>query len=312
MNKLTLVLFLMLISVAGCASQQPTPQIAPSMPQPSPDPFAQYRRWAEVATNHVPGFAGAYGSFNMTPDRTIYNCMLFVVLTDTATQGPTARKYFSQPSVYKGPQPPECGDVTTIRLRQAKYDYSKLYGWYSGIMGKYRSQVAKPDSSPRRGLLSARIDAKENRLVFSSPDESIIKRIRFLADSLSVPADRVDISEDDFVVATGAMAMTMGIRGSKPTIFFEFQVDRPARLKAGELARLEGMQKKSLGLSGELQVQFVVDPSGKPDRSTFKVLGTSDNRLPAFLAAQLSTLQYSPAEKDGRTVPQLVQTTFLF
>lgn len=69
---------------------------------------------------------------------------------------------------------------------------------------------------------------------------------------------------------------------------------------------------RSSGATGDVQVQFVVDTTGRAIISTFKVLDTTHELFAKAVERALPTMRFIPAEAGGRKVRQLVQQTFAF
>ena len=63
---------------------------------------------------------------------------------------------------------------------------------------------------------------------------------------------------------------------------------------------------------GEVLAQFVVDATGHPETSTFKVLRSSDELFSNAVRSALGGLRFKPAEVGGRAVKQVVQMPFVF
>ena len=101
-------------------------------------------------------------------------------------------------------------------------------------------------------------------------------------------------------------------RGARRNIFFEFQVDRAARLTDASPRPRYPDELRPQGLSGAVVAQFVVDSSGHVDATTFKVLKSDEPRFANAVQKALSEMAFTPAELRGRRVSQLVQMPFQF
>ena len=99
-----------------------------------------------------------------------------------------------------------------------------------------------------------------------------------------------------------------------PTIqaYFEFQVEKPvlARPDNPRPHYPEDFQVRAHG--GEVEIQFVVDTTGRADMSTFKTLNTTDQSVTESVRDALPSMRFYPAESDGRKVRQVVRQTFRF
>lgn len=94
--------------------------------------------------------------------------------------------------------------------------------------------------------------------------------------------------------------------------YVDSQVDKPAapdRSNAPpeypELLRREGVE-------GTVMAQFVVDTTGRADVTTFRVLKPAHPLFVQAVRNALPKMKFSPAERDGRKVKQLVRAPFAF
>lgn len=94
--------------------------------------------------------------------------------------------------------------------------------------------------------------------------------------------------------------------------FYEFQVDRPARPSSDNPAPVYPPSLRAAGIVGAAVVQFVVDTAGRVDMSTFKVLASDHDLFTTAVREQLPAWRFTPAEKGGHHVPQVVQKPFTF
>jgi TonB family protein len=65
-------------------------------------------------------------------------------------------------------------------------------------------------------------------------------------------------------------------------------------------------------IEGSVVAQFVVDATGTPDPSTFKVLASTQNLFSDAVRSNLASMKFTPARVRGKAVKQLVQTAFAF
>ena len=299
----------------ACQSAPPSRKAAPT-PAPSADVptmgDAPYAAWIAIASGPVPGFAGASTSYTRAPDGSISKCFLNVMLTDTLAQGLAATRYFATPESHRWFSPPACGHVKTIVLRQVKYGIPQLFAWYDGINQARRAKGPPIPAGQPPIFMASSIDVRNNRLVFSTSDLGALALLKATADSLLIPADAVEFSGDMQRIFGSSSPLPAPGLDSTGSIYFEFQVDKPAVMRMSDFTRIHALARANAELRGDALVQFVVDPTGTPDISTFKVLRVSDNRLSTFLRMNLGSARFSPAEKRDRAVPQLVQMTFHF
>jgi beta-lactamase regulating signal transducer with metallopeptidase domain len=94
--------------------------------------------------------------------------------------------------------------------------------------------------------------------------------------------------------------------------YFEFQVEKPVTVAAGNASPRYPDLLRSAKVEGEVLAQFVVDTMGHAELSTFKVLKTSHDLFTAAVKGALPNMQFRAAEVGGRKVKQLVQMPFNF
>ena len=94
--------------------------------------------------------------------------------------------------------------------------------------------------------------------------------------------------------------------------FFDFQVEKQVAFVTGGAAPRYPDALRKRHVEGEVLAQFVVDASGKPEASTFKVLRSSDELFTSAVRSALGGLRFKPAEVGGRAVKQVVQMPFVF
>jgi TonB family protein len=94
--------------------------------------------------------------------------------------------------------------------------------------------------------------------------------------------------------------------------YFEFQVDKPATILPGSRAPKYPSALRQAKVGGQVEVQFVVDTSGRIVPGTVKVTNATDPRFEASVRKALPTIRFSPAEVHGRRSKQLVQLPFTF
>ena len=94
--------------------------------------------------------------------------------------------------------------------------------------------------------------------------------------------------------------------------FFDFQVEKQVSSMPGNGApRYPDILRKA-NIEGEVLAQFVVDPDGRPDMSTFKVLRSSHDLFTNTVVKALPNMRFYPAQVGGRPVRQVVQMPFQF
>lgn len=129
------------------------------------------------------------------------------------------------------------------------------------------------------------------------------------------------------IIAIGVLAFACSLQsdnatGPKPSgrpqrvtdnqNFFEFQVEKTAKLLDGNPAPRYPDLLRDSKTTGGVVAQFVVDTTGIPDMRTFKVLKSSHELFMASVREMVPSLRFSPAEVGGRKVKQLVEMPFEF
>ena len=99
--------------------------------------------------------------------------------------------------------------------------------------------------------------------------------------------------------------------GQRDTVYFEFQVEKPAEPLPGRRPAYPSALSAA-HVTGEVLVQFVVDTLGRPEVETFKVLKTTNEPFADAVRDVLPAMRFRPAEIHGRLVRQLVQQPFVF
>lgn len=96
------------------------------------------------------------------------------------------------------------------------------------------------------------------------------------------------------------------------TPYFDFQVERPAVMRAGSVGPAYPQQLRDARIEGNVLAQFVVDTSGRVDLATFKVLKSDNDLFSAAVRTTLTTMQFDAAMVGNRPVKQLLQQPFVF
>jgi TonB family protein len=101
-------------------------------------------------------------------------------------------------------------------------------------------------------------------------------------------------------------------RVSANQTFFEFQVEKSVSGRADNVPPRYPDALRSAKVQGEVLAQFVVDQTGTPDVTTFKVLKSTNELFTEAVQNALPAMRFNPAEVGGRPVKQLVQMPFQF
>jgi TonB family protein len=99
---------------------------------------------------------------------------------------------------------------------------------------------------------------------------------------------------------------------SDTTAFFEFQVEQPVLAAEHNPTPPYPEALEKAKVEGEVLVQFVVNPDGLADMSTFKVLKSSNDLFTQSVKGVLPSMRFVPARVGGKAVRQLVQMPFGF
>jgi TonB family protein len=102
------------------------------------------------------------------------------------------------------------------------------------------------------------------------------------------------------------------VQAANGAAYFEYQVDKPAKLAPGSLEPAYPDSLRVKGVEGEIVASFIVDTTGRAEAASFRVLKPG---YPLFVAAvrnALPMMRFTPAELAGVKVRQLVQRPFVF
>ncbi len=96
--------------------------------------------------------------------------------------------------------------------------------------------------------------------------------------------------------------------------YFEYETDKPALSVPGNPFPSYPSTLRALRIEGEVLAQFMVDTMGRPDMSTVRILDPQ-HTYREFAESVIETLpkmRFTPAERRGCKVKQLVQLPFAF
>jgi hypothetical protein len=94
--------------------------------------------------------------------------------------------------------------------------------------------------------------------------------------------------------------------------YFEFQVEKPVVPLDTSTTLAYPASLKGSDIGGQVSLQFIVDTTGAIETGTTKVLRATYDFMVPIARRHLAALRFSPAEKNGQKVKQLVQMTFRF
>ena len=116
---------------------------------------------------------------------------------------------------------------------------------------------------------------------------------------------RGDLYFGEPVTATGAPM-------SDEQVYFEFQVERPVKLRADSYTLRYPDLMRASRTNGEVLAQFIVDTNGVAVAGTFKVLKSTHVLFAQAVRDALPDMRFTAAMLGGKRVPQLVQMPFSF
>jgi TonB family protein len=191
----------------------------------------------------------------------------------------------------------------------ARYERPERYGLLLMMMaqrgstttGGFVPALTNPTSNLERRIIAMRRAlprfARAQLLAFSA-----------LAAATTIIACSVDNPEG--VTASGTPSSPHYV--SDTTAFFEFQVEQPVLAAEHNPTPRYPEALEKAKVEGIVLVQFVVNPDGRADMSTFKVLKSSNGLFTTAVESVLPSMHFVPAEVGGRKVRQLVQMPFGF
>ena len=94
--------------------------------------------------------------------------------------------------------------------------------------------------------------------------------------------------------------------------YFAFQVEKPAAPPDTSTTLAYPASLKGTDIGGQVSVQFIVDTTGAIETGTQKILRATNDIFAQAARQHVAGMRFSPAEKDGQKVKQLVQMTFRF
>jgi protein TonB len=95
------------------------------------------------------------------------------------------------------------------------------------------------------------------------------------------------------------------------TAIGEATVDEPVRVRVESMPRYP-VALRAIGVEGAVEMEYVVDTTGRADLATARVLSTPDERFTAAVRQALRDARFVPGRYQGRAVRTLVRRTFRF
>ena len=110
----------------------------------------------------------------------------------------------------------------------------------------------------------------------------------------------------------GAIDFATGAKTDADRVYFEFQVEHPAKqLPDGVVLRYPDMLRAGK-TSGQVLAQFVVDTNGRALPETFKIIRSTHDLFVQSVKEALPEMRFAPATIGGKPVRQIVQMPFQF
>lgn len=108
-----------------------------------------------------------------------------------------------------------------------------------------------------------------------------------------------------------AIALPAAAKAQDATIYSPSELDKPAALSSQEmtarlLARSYPAALQRAGVTGTVQVQFVVDQTGKVDPTTVQVVGQANADLAAAAKGVVPEIKFKPGQLNGQPVKSVV------
>jgi TonB family protein len=115
-------------------------------------------------------------------------------------------------------------------------------------------------------------------------------------------------SDGDVEGRAGGRGLGSGRAGQA---YRESQVDRAVQVTRAPSPRYPDALK-SVSVTGEVVVQYIVDARGRVEPGSIKVLSASHRLFADAVRSALLEARYRPAEVNGQPVRQLVEQPFIF
>lgn len=205
-------------------------------------------------------------------------------------------------------------DARTLRATSDRQRYAKLLlliaqrgrsARFAPMLAHSRSQLARritvmTAAPSRRPIAQALVAGSVAALALVAACSNRV------SDNLMGPAPAAARQSTTPIVADKPVSIPEG----KP--YFDFQVEKPAVMAPGSKGPTYPASLRAARVEGMVLAQYVVNPDGKADMSTFKVLRTADPLFAEAVRAALVEMQFLPAMVGGRAVKQLAQQPFQF
>jgi TonB family protein len=123
------------------------------------------------------------------------------------------------------------------------------------------------------------------------------------------PYGRLSVSERSSAV--GLVPLGQPARPAD-SIFTRLEVDQTVERYDGSAAPIYPPKLSALGIEGHVQATFVVDPTGRVDLTSVRVLESDRTEFSESVLTALAEMRFRPATRGGKAVRQLVEQRFNF
>ncbi len=113
------------------------------------------------------------------------------------------------------------------------------------------------------------------------------------------------------LLAVVLLSIPAALHAQDETVYSPSELDKPAQLSSAEmtarlLARSYPAALQRAGITGTVQVQFVVDQAGKVEPATIKVLSSTVPALAEAAAGIVGEIRFRPGQVKGQAVKSVV------
>jgi periplasmic protein TonB len=99
---------------------------------------------------------------------------------------------------------------------------------------------------------------------------------------------------------------------SNTETYFSYQVEKQVSTRDDSPKPAYPSTLESAGIEGEVDVQFVVDTTGRVQPGSIKIQKATNDLFKASVLSTLPKMRFNPAEVGGKKVKQLVEQPFTF
>ncbi|MBX7118212.1 MAG: energy transducer TonB [Gemmatimonadaceae bacterium] len=109
----------------------------------------------------------------------------------------------------------------------------------------------------------------------------------------------------------------LSVKAQGATVYSPSELDVQPRLSSQEmtarlLARSYPSDLQRAGVTGTVQVQFVVDATGKVDQTSIKIVGTPPAQLAEAAKGVVPEIRFRPGEIGGKPVASVVMLPIVY